>query len=837
MFSSTSKSGRRSKRKGPSVGTETGIRKYLRVAIDSASASQSETPSVLPSSSNTTDSESVTDEGGQSSAVDSSTNRILPAECTLTSANNDIGSILSPSMSCDEVSLVISQLTSAEKYTILTGHYRPNRSFKFPKLYHSGCNRSFQYHWLDKYPWLIYSKILDGGFCKYCVLFAHNRNHLGVLVNKPFTTWVKGIVDGHVSNRYHIDAVEAGLAFKRSIEHPEEHIDVRLSSDLLRLINENRQIIKCCAEAVLYCGRQCIALRGDNEKLDQPGNPGNFLALLKMMSSHNDILKQHLEKPRLKNATYISPQTQNEVIDILGIQIIQKAIIDEVKNARYFAIMVDEVTSHNKELMPLCIRFVDERKNIREEFVQFSPLVRVTGEAIASQIISDLKCLGLDVKNIRGQGYDGASNMASGTRGVQALIKQQSPLATYTHCSGHCLNLVIAHSSSLPLIRNVLDQMKQICLYFLKSPKRNELLSEIVASNIEDTNRRKPLIDLCRTRWAERHSAYQHFYQSLSFVIQALEIIALGLHSNELSANFATATWDTDSKSTANSLLHAVTNFQFLVVFLIVYQGLSHLSGITVKLQSTTLDIIEAFQQIEEIKQCYKEIRKDVDAHFHKIYLQAVRMAAAINVEPSTPRSCSRQRHRANVETTTTEEWYKLNVTIPFLDHIICELEMQFSPMAKTAAKILTIVPSILCDEDKEVDIRDIFELYSNDLPSPELLDQELVRWKMKYTSVSNDKIPSSCAIALKGCDKDLFPNIYILLQIACTLPVTSCECERNASTLRRLHNFMRAGMSEDRLTSLALMHIHYEQRIDLDRVVDLFANMHPRKLRLNSVL
>ena len=110
-----------------------------------------------------------------------------------------------------------------------------------------------------------------------------------------------------------------------------------------------------------------------------------------------------------------------------------------------------------------------------------------------------------------------------------------------------------------------------------------------------------------------------------------------------------------------------MNDFQFLVVFFIVYEGLSHLNGITVKLQSRTLDIIEAFQQIEEIKQCYKEIRKNVDAHFHKIYLQAVGMAAAINVEPSTPRSCSRQRHRANVETSTTEEWYKLNVTIPFL--------------------------------------------------------------------------------------------------------------------------------------------------------------------------
>ena len=139
-------------------------------------------------------------------------------------------------MTSDEVSHAVGVLTPGEKYTLLTEHYKPSRMFKFPKVYHSGCNRSFQYNWLDKYQWLIYSKILDGGFCKYCVLFAQNRTSLGVLVNKPFTTWVKvnKIVDGHATNRYHIDAVEGGLAIKRSVEHPEENIDVRFNTDLLQ---------------------------------------------------------------------------------------------------------------------------------------------------------------------------------------------------------------------------------------------------------------------------------------------------------------------------------------------------------------------------------------------------------------------------------------------------------------------------------------------------------------------------------------------------------------------------------------------------------------------------
>ena len=66
------------------------------------------------------------------------------------------------------------------------------------------------------------------------------------------------------------------------------------------------------------------------------------------------------------------------------------------------------------------------------------------------------------MKNVRGQGYDGASNMSSEHIGLQALIQKESPLAVYTHCTGHCLNLVIASSCSLPVVRNVIDKVKSV---------------------------------------------------------------------------------------------------------------------------------------------------------------------------------------------------------------------------------------------------------------------------------------------------------------------------------------------------------------------------------------
>ena len=156
---------------------------------------------------------------------------------------------------------------------------------------------------------------------------------------------------------------------------------------------------------------------------------------------------------------------------------------------------------------------------MREEFLTFIKLERITGEKIAENNVP--------VTNKRGKGYDGASNMSSSTSGVQARIKKEAPLATYVHCNGHCLNLVISKSCALPQVRNVIERLKNCCRFFLKSPKTSGLL---VKHNIVNVTKRKPLLDLCKTRWAERHTAYQHFYQAFVFIVEALKMIGFKRH-------------------------------------------------------------------------------------------------------------------------------------------------------------------------------------------------------------------------------------------------------------------------------------------------------------------
>ncbi len=76
--------------------------------------------------------------------------------------------------------------------------------------------------------------------------------------------------------------------------------------------------------------------------------------------------------------------------------------------------------------------------------------------------------------------------------------------------------------------------------------------------------------------------------------------------------------------------------------------------------------------------------QKNINNEFHKVYLQAERMGESVNVDPSKPRSCARQHNRPNAAAENIEDWYRINVAIPFIDHIITQLDSQFSGLAKT---------------------------------------------------------------------------------------------------------------------------------------------------------
>ena len=82
-----------------------------------------------------------------------------------------------------------------------------------------------------------------------------------------------------------------------------------------------------------------------------------------------------------------------------------------------------------------------------------------------------------------------------------------------------------------------------------------------------------------------------------------------------------------------------------------------------------------------------------------------------------------------------------------------------------------------------------------------------------------------------------MFPNICQLLRIVSTLTVTSCECERIISVLRRLKTYLRTTMAEERLTGLALMHVDYGMDRNLDEIIKILSRQHPRRMLLQDTL
>ena len=85
-----------------------------------------------------------------------------------------------------------------------------------------------------------------------------------------------------------------------------------------------------------------------------------------------------------------------------------RTIVDELKVARWYAIPADEVKSHNTEHLAIYARFVDQSNDIREEFLAFISIDRITGAEIADAIVKFLLDNDVPIENMRGQGYDGA---------------------------------------------------------------------------------------------------------------------------------------------------------------------------------------------------------------------------------------------------------------------------------------------------------------------------------------------------------------------------------------------------------------------------------------------
>ena len=147
-----------------------------------------------------------------------------------------------------------------------------------------------------------------------------------------------------------------------------------------REVLANRSIMKRVVDTVVHLGKQGLAFRGHRESLidDPVANNGNFLESLNYLSAYDVTTANHLEKVRNQQAmtkrrkggekgakgrssklTFLSNNTQNNLINIIGKEIASQ-IVKEIGSCRAWALIADTTpdVSHHQQLS-ICARIVN----------------------------------------------------------------------------------------------------------------------------------------------------------------------------------------------------------------------------------------------------------------------------------------------------------------------------------------------------------------------------------------------------------------------------------------------------------------------------------------------
>jgi hypothetical protein len=689
-----------------------------------------------------------------------------------------------------------------EKVGLLQKLWQPPMTYKFPILEKFKERRlKFQHSWFSEFPWLAYSENEEGAFCKYCFLFSKhgagvNCQELGALVKTKFTNWKKGkeVFRGHASTDYHTNCMLDFKNLKMATENKSKDIVNRLDSARRENILKNRESLKPIVEAIILCGRQELALRGhrDSGNIDTTAecsdkNEGNFRAILRYRSKGDEKLQTMLENSgKIK---YLSPKIQNEIISSCNVIILNK-LLEKINAAKCFSILADETCDiSNVEQISLCIRYVEfqnEQHKIREDFLQFEPAAALTGESLAANILDSLQRYGLDLNLLRGQGYDGAANMAGIYNGVHKKIQNDYPLAIYVHCASHTLNLAVSRACEVQEIRNCLGVIEK-CYVFFNTPKRQAVLNDVIEKS-ELQPQIKTLKRLCVTRWIARYDAVRDFMQLVDFVIESLDIIS---------------TWKDSCE--ANTLKWAILNTEFCVAMHVLASVFAYTSPLCKELQKQDMDLKEL---ISLSMICLSELqlmRKNAEEEFNSIFNFVKAVAYDIGIDLKLPRICARQVKRNNAPSlcfssdsvdldlfTQIENHFRVNLYIPFIDFFISELKERFQKHELLFEGFQCLFKPTLDAECKK-QLSRLVEFYAIDIQADsDDVFVELKLWRKEIEKRGDNGALKSAIRGLDACDGILYPSVNRLLTILCTLPVTTCTPERSFSTLKRIKTYLR---------------------------------------------
>ena len=455
--------------------------------------------------------------------VSDSTQSTARTDVNSFSANDDLDSNVvevSSVVTSSSSPLVPPSYESTTEGVIL--HPHQPRDVEFPSKLYGKVKRRFQGCFFDKHPWLHWNANEQAVYCHVCrnvhvlklkllTLSKHGDHAFSVT---GYQSWKTPTLDfkKHENSEKHRECVQKWLQHVKGVD-----VDAQVCSQKRKEQQVYAKALQRIFESIMFLGRQGLSLRGHVEE------EGNFWQILKLVAKDNSDLKTYLDSNSRRK--FSSHANQNEILSSLSHAVLRK-ITTNVVTAKYYALIADETTDvARKQQMSISLRWIDSLFAIHEDFVGMYEVEKADAVHLSGMLLDAIKRFGLDISNIRGQGYDGASVMAGSQSGVAKRISDIESRALFVHCSGHCMSLAVQDAArSIALVRDTIEFVKDIVNFMRASPLRMRTFELIKRDT--DSNSETSLRPLCPTRWTVRARSIQSVIDNYAALMQALDEVS-----------------------------------------------------------------------------------------------------------------------------------------------------------------------------------------------------------------------------------------------------------------------------------------------------------------------
>lgn len=277
--------------------------------------------------------------------------------------------------------------------------------------------------------------------------------------------------------------------------------------------------------SIRYLARSGQAIRGHTE------DSSNILSML--------LAERALDVPILaqwiaKRDNWLSSDIQNEIIQMLAHNL-QRSLISDIKTSEFVGLIADGTTDvSGHEQFTICLRTADITHgsvDIRETYIGMFDAPDSKSKTYMSIINDVFIRLGLDISQLRGHCFDGASNMTGHIKGVKTLIQDTNDKSMFVHCANHSLDLALQDvAKNTEMMCNALTTVREVSNVILESAKRKHVYNNVVLKPTPQEeegnicNQPKQLLSL---RWSVRVRSLKRFEENYSRVLETLgEIIA-----------------------------------------------------------------------------------------------------------------------------------------------------------------------------------------------------------------------------------------------------------------------------------------------------------------------